>query len=184
MIKRVLGTLGIGLLVLMLAACGGPRVRYDMNASHDFSTFTAWKFSDATWAAEQDLDDLTKQRYENSARSALIALGLPEKNDASWTVSLIIEDRQRITDYGSSISFGLGAGRRGCYGGMAVNTGSDIRDYDERTLAMVLTNEAQEVWIGQAAWSLNARSPEKMEAEAQKGANAVAAKLQETALKK
>ena len=82
------------LATIMLIGCGGPRTRYDMNSSYDFSSLTTWKFSETTWAAEQELDNLTKERYENATRAALVGIGLPESEDAAWTVRLIIEDRQ------------------------------------------------------------------------------------------
>ena len=207
MTSRTIVLLAILVCSIALSACGGPRVRYDQAPDTSLAGFVdqGWQWQQPTWpnsvnstgdsdANVDAAETAQRQRFENAIATALTALGSEQKTDSPWLIALELGDRQRITSSGSSMTFGMGVGRRGRHGGVGLSNTADVTDYDERTLSMIISKaklsakklSAKTMLTNQhssgraaPAWSQNAKNPEGYNKEANRAAEALAKTLRE-----
>ena len=142
--------LGLSLL-LFLAGCSSVSVTRDYNKSFDFSTLRtyAWQYGEQPETGNPRIDnDLIDERVRAALDAQLSQKGfvIADKADADVLVSYFIDFKQRIN--GSTVSFGLGTGGYGRYGGVGYETG--ISDYEEGSLTIDFINTINEktVWRG------------------------------------
>lgn len=135
----------------VLAGCTSVSVTRDFDDSADFSALHsyAWKYAEQPKAGNSRIDnDLVDQRVREAVDAVLASRGYvkAEGGDADFQVAYFIEYKQRIG--GSSVSFGIGTGSMGRYGGVGYNTG--ISDYDEGYLTIDIIDPAREktIWRG------------------------------------
>ena len=151
---------------LLLAGCSSVSVTRDFDASADFSVLKtyAWQHAAQPEIGNPRIDnDLMDERVRRAVDVQLAEKGFEAvpKEEADFLVAYFIDYKQRIG--GSSVSFGVGGGNYGRYGGVGYNT--SISDYDEGHLTIDIIDPASEnnVWrgIGRRV-TYEGSSPEKM----------------------
>jgi hypothetical protein len=136
---------------LVLAGCSSVSVNRDYDVSVDFGQLKtyAWQHAEQPQTGNPRIDnDLIDERVRSAVEAQLNAKGFVrvDKADADFLVAYFIDYKQRIS--GSSISFGMGAGSYGRYGGVGYDTG--ISDYEEGHLTIDVITPADEknIWRG------------------------------------
>jgi len=131
----------------------------------DFSGFKtyAWQHSEQPQTGNPRIDnDLIDERVRAAVNAELAqkGFGMAEETEADFLVAYFIDYRQRVS--GSSVSFGIGGGAYGRYGGVGYD--QNISDYEEGYLTIDIINPAD----GKIFWrgvgrrtAYNSRSPEK-----------------------
>lgn len=137
--------------VLLLAGCSSVSVTRDYGASSDFSILKtyAWQHATQPKTGNPRIDnDLMDERIRSAVDAQLAEKGfmLVPKEEADCLVAYFVEYKQRIG--GNSVSFGLGGGNNGRYGGAGYNT--SISDYDEGYLTIDIIDPAsgKNIWRG------------------------------------
>ncbi|VGO15207.1 hypothetical protein PDESU_03789 [Pontiella desulfatans] len=137
--------------IAWLAGCSSVSVVRDYDASFDFSSLQtfAWQHADQPRTGNPRTDnDLIDERVRDAVNAELTAKGfrLVDRAAADFLLAYFIEYRQRIG--GSSVSFGIGGGSYGRYGGASY--GTNVSDYEEGALTIDIINPADEknYWRG------------------------------------
>lgn len=160
-----------GLLLLfvsagLLAGCSSISVSRDYDTVADFSTLKTftWEHAEQPKTGDPRIDnDLHDERVRNAVNHALAAKGfqLTDRADADFLVTYFVEYKRRLNS--GSVSFGIGGGSYGRYGGAGYNTG--VSEYDQVMLTIDMIDPASEkmVWRGVGRRSAyDGASPEKM----------------------
>jgi hypothetical protein len=141
----------LGALIVLLAGCSSVSVKRDYDASFDFSQLKtyAWQHAEQPKSGNPRIDnDLNDERIRTAVATELAAKGfqMVEKELADFHVAYFVEFKQRIE--GSSVSFGLGGGSYGRYGGVGYNT--SVSDYEEGYLTIDFINPSngKNIWRG------------------------------------
>ncbi len=136
---------------LLLAGCSSVSVSRDYDDSANFSSLKtyAWQHAAQPKTGNPRIDnDLMDERIRSAVDAQLAAKGflLVEKTNADCLVAYFVEYKQRIG--GSSVSFGMGTGGYGRYGGVGYNT--SVSDYDEGHLTIDIIDPAsgKNIWRG------------------------------------
>jgi hypothetical protein len=136
---------------LIGSGCSSVFVQQDYDKDTDFSRLKTygWKHAEQPKVGHPQVDnDLFDERIRHAVDATLQEKGfqLADQADADCLVAYFIDYKQRIG--GSSISLGIGAGRRGYYGGTGYNT--HIRDYEEGVLTIDILDATSQktIWRG------------------------------------
>lgn len=134
-----------------ITGCSSVSVTHDYDSSTDFTALKtyAWQHETQPKTGNPRIDnDLVDDRVRNAVDSVLAEKGFVrgQEADADFLVAYFVQYKQRIG--GSSVSFGIGAGRYDRYGGVGYNT--SISDYDEGWLTIdVIDRESEKmIWRG------------------------------------
>lgn len=135
----------------LLAGCSSVSVSRDYDVNADFSTLKtfAWKHAEQPQTGNPRIDnDLIDERVRAAVDAELGEKGFvpADKAEADFQVAYFIDYKQRIG--GGSVSFGLGGGSYGRYGGVGYNTG--VSDYEEGCLTIDIINpvDGKSLWRG------------------------------------
>lgn len=150
----------------LVAGCSSVSVTRDYDASADFSSLRtyAWQHETQPKTGNPRIDnDLMDKRVRNAVNTQLEEKGfsLSARQNADCLVAYFVEYKQRIG--GSSVSFGLGGGSYGRYGGVGYNTA--VSDYDEGHLTIDIIDPAsgKNIWRGVGRrTTYEGSNPEKM----------------------
>lgn len=162
--KRTVILFGLGAVIL--SGCSSIRVTRDYDTSTDFSGLESygWKHAEQPQTDNARIDnDLIDERIREAVDVQLAAKGFARtnKDKADFLVAYFVEYKQRIE--GSTVSFGLGTGGYGRYGGVGYNTG--ISDYEEGylTIDIIGAKSGKTIWrgVGRRA-TYESNSPEKV----------------------
>jgi len=151
---------------LLLAGCSSVSVSRDYDESADFSSLKtyAWQHAVQPKTGNPRIDnDLMDERVRSAVDALLAQKGfvLADKENADCLVAYFVEYKQRIG--GSSVSFGMGTGGYGRYGGVGYNT--SVSDYDEGHLTIDIIDPAsgKNIWRGVGRrTTYEGSSPKKM----------------------
>ena len=137
---------------LVFWGCSGVQVNQDYDPATDFSSMQAYRWESDTQEKTGDL------RIDNPLRDARIraavARQLSDKGfvrSEAGTVAFLVRYRytlrQKIESDGAGGGIGFGIGS---YGGVAIGTGSNIREYDEGTLTIDFVDATSQtlLWRG------------------------------------
>jgi hypothetical protein len=140
-----------GCALAVLAGCSSVSVTRDYDPATDFSPLKtyAWKHAEQPKTGNARIDnDLIDQRVREAVDASLAAKGFVpgSREDADFLVAYFIDYKQRIG--GSSVSFGVGTGGMGRYGGVGYNT--TVSDYDEGLLTIDIIDPGKDktIWRG------------------------------------
>ncbi|MBC9249521.1 hypothetical protein A9179_04430 [Pseudomonas alcaligenes] len=158
-------------LLLGLAACQGPQVERDYDASRDFAAYRSWSWQEPALQYRPDdprlHSDLTEQRIRQVLSEQLDQRGLRQApagstGDLKVQAWLVVDQRQDqvSTSYGG----GYWGGWNGYWGGPALTETRTV-DYQVATLQVDLfdARDGKLVWRGSAEQSL--RSPPQTPSE-------------------
>jgi hypothetical protein len=142
-------------LVLCLSACSGIQVSQDYAPSTDFSAFDSYQWNARTQEKTGDprLDNpLRDKRIREAIERTLEGKGfvLDEAEKPTFYVDYKNVLRRKIETSGPTGSVGFGVGSYGRRGGVAIGTGTEVREVDEGSLIIdVLSPESGDLlWRG------------------------------------
>lgn len=164
-----------------LSGCSSVTVSRDYDRNIDFSALKtyAWKHAEQPDTGNPRIDnDLIDNRIRQAIDESLAAKGfsLAKGGDADILVAYFIDYKQRIG--GSSVSFGIGGGRHGRYGGIGYDTA--INDYEEGHLTIDFIDPGNEknIWRGVGKrTSYDDSSPERITKIVNKAVSRILAKF-------
>jgi hypothetical protein len=141
----------LAVALALITGCSSVSVTRDFDSDTDFTglkTF-AWQHETQPKTGNPRIDnDLIDERVRKAVDTLLAEKGFAPapKTEADFLVAYFIQYKQRIG--GSSVSFGIGAGSSGRYGGVGYNTA--ISDYDEGwlTIDMIDPESDKTIWRG------------------------------------
>ena len=137
--------------IILVSGCSTVHVTRDYDQTADFGrlqTF-AWKHEQQPVSGNPRVDnDLIDARIRTAVNTALVSKGFrpAAPADADFLLAYFMEYKRKLE--GSSISFGLGGGRYGSYGGVGYS--SDLSEYDEGVLTIDVLDAAtrKTIWRG------------------------------------
>jgi len=143
------------IVTLCFAACSGIQVSQDYAPSADFSALNSYQWKSKTQEKTGDprLDNpLRDTRIRDAVTRVFEGKGfdLAENETPSFHVAYQNVLRRKIESSGSSGSVGFGVGSYGRRGGVAIGTGTEVREVEEGSLIIdVLNPESGELlWRG------------------------------------
>lgn len=148
------------------SGCSSISVSRDYDTATDFSglkTFV-WQHAEQPETGDPRVDnDLIDVRIRRAVNETLAAKGfqLIDRSDADFRVAYFVEYKRKLSS--SSVSFGLGGGGSGRFGGLGYNTGLSEYDQAVLTIDMIAPADEKMIWRGvgsRAAY--DGTSPEKM----------------------
>lgn len=151
--KNIYYLLSFFTLVLLFSGCSSVRVSQDYDTGFTFKTTGTYSwFEEKLNTAEnlQNKNELLSRRFNNSIEQALADKGFTTSSSPDYLVSYQFSVSSRIEsepfDPGVSVVYG----RYGRYGGVGVNTGNRIRQYDIGKLQIQIydATSKQLVWQG------------------------------------
>lgn len=135
----------------LLAGCSSVSVVRDYDTSVDFSALHsfAWEFAEQPKTGNPRIDnDLIDERVRSAVAAQLSAKGFVSagREAADFRVAYFIDYKQRLS--ANTVSFGVGSGGYGRYGGVGYNTA--INDYEEGSLTIDIIDPAtgKTIWRG------------------------------------
>jgi hypothetical protein len=142
-------------LAIYSSGCSGIQVSQDYAPSTDFSALTSYQWKSQTQEKTGD------PRIDNPLRDARIreavdrALGekgveLAKNETPSFHVAYQNVLRRKIESSGSSGRVGFGVGSYGRHGGIAIGTGTEVREIEEGSLIIDVLNpvSGELLWRG------------------------------------
>ncbi|MEE4112569.1 MAG: DUF4136 domain-containing protein [Desulfobacteraceae bacterium] len=140
---------------LVLGGCSGVQVNQDYDPATDFSSMGAYRWESETQAKTGDLridNPLRDTRIRAAVARQLADKGFVQSTDgnATFLVRYQYTLRQKIESDGAGGGIGFGIGSYGRHGGVAIGTGSNIREYDEGVLTIDFVDAASQhlLWRG------------------------------------
>ena len=170
-----IGVVGVlAVLLLGMTGCSGVQVSsdYDQEMSFaDLHTYTWRQFSEIRGENGKDVQEsnpLLHKRIVVAIDRALGERGYRRADPADMQVSYSYSIETRLESEPHSGYFGFGTGRYPYFGGVGVNVGSDIRQYDVGILTIDLYDSRSDslVWRGKGSAITSTHStPEKITAK-------------------
>jgi len=146
--------IGLALSAALLSGSSSISVKRDYDESADFSgleTF-AWQHAEQPPTGDPKIDnDINDDRIRQAVESALESKGYRPDDGAAadFQVAYFVGFKRKLN--ASSISFGMGGGHYGRYGGVGYHTA--ISNYEEGSLTIDIIDPAEEktIWRGVGA---------------------------------
>ena len=164
MIKiNLMKTVLLLLMGTMLVACSSVSVRHDYDKGYNFSSLKTF-----AWLSAKDKEygiknnELVDKRIREAIESKLSekSYQMIESASPDFFVSYYLTVEQKLTSSGVSGGVSLGRSSYGRYGGVGVNTGSQVKAYDQATLSIDFTEPDGDklIWRGISTQSVSVSS--------------------------
>lgn len=153
----------LAVLVFFIVAvgCSGIEVSQDYNPTTDFSKLSSygWQYDTQPETENVRLDNpLVDARIRAAIDRILTANGFQKVSavDSDFLVSYQTTIQPRVTSNNVSGTVGFGRGSRGRYGGAAISTSPRIREFDEGSIVIDVTDAKTMdlVWRGTATYEV------------------------------
>jgi hypothetical protein len=142
-------------LIAGITGCSGITVSQDYDLQRDFSGLQAWAWRNESQPRTGDprIDNpLLNQRIRQAVEHYMNQKGYPQaiSGPPDFYVSYQYAITQKIKSDNFSTGIGIGGFSRGGWGGVGVDTGSSVRQYDEGYLYVDFTglNDEDLIWRG------------------------------------
>lgn len=141
------------LTVALLASCANVQVSQDYDTGYVFDKQRSYAWNTARPYDEDDLlqsDELLAERFTRAIEATLMQRGFTRVALPTYLVSCSYTVTSRLETDVFNSGFGFGVGRYGRYGGIGMNTGNSVRQYDQGTLVINFhsADTGQLVWKG------------------------------------
>lgn len=135
----------------LLSGCSSVSVSRDFDTATEFTLLKTYAWQDAEQPETGDPridNDLNDERIRNAVNTTLATkeFQLSERGDADFLVVYYIDFKRKLNS--SSISFGMGTGGHGRYGGMGYNTGFSEYDEGNLTIDIMDASDGKMIWRG------------------------------------
>ena len=148
------GLIAIALLCISWG-CSSIRVSQDYDLSRDFSllkTF-AWQSEIQPQTGDIRVDSsLLDSRIRSAIDATLFEKGYQkvDQGEPDFHVAYTYQISSKVESDNVTFGFGFGSGSRGSYGGIGLNSGGSVREYDEGLLLIYLLDGFNEdlLWRG------------------------------------
>ncbi len=141
--------------VIFFSGCSGVQVNQDYDPATDFKPLQAYRWAAEIQAATGDLridNPLRDSRIRAAVERLLQDKGYVKATEAapSFLVRYQYVLRRKIESDGAGGGIGFGIGSFGRHGGIAIGTGSGVRENDEGSLTIDFVDAASEklLWRG------------------------------------
>jgi len=131
------------------------RVSQDYDLSRDFSSLRtyAWQSEKQPETGDIRVDNsLLDTRFRSAIDDSLTKKGFQKKTEGKpdFYVAYTYQIDSKIESSNVTVGLGVGRSSRGRYGGVGVNSGGQVREYDEGLLVIDLIDAATEslMWRG------------------------------------
>jgi hypothetical protein len=152
-------------LASFLAGCASVSVERDYDTAFEFSglkTF-AWQHAEQPVTGNPRMDnDLRDERVREAISQTLALKGYrqADRADADFLVAYFMEFQRQLN--ADAVSFGIGRGGYGRYGGVGYNTGISVYDQAHLTIDIIDPVQEKMIWRGVGTRSAyNGSSPKK-----------------------
>jgi hypothetical protein len=127
------------ILVLLYIGCSGIRVSQDYDPSTDFDALKTyqWKSKSQDTTGDPRIDNpLRDERIRNAIELVLEGKGFDLAQDSTPSFHIAYQAilRRRIESSGTTGTVGFGVGTYGRRGGVAIGTGTEVREVEEGSL--------------------------------------------------
>jgi len=135
----------------LLAGCSSISVSRDYDTAADFSNLKtfAWQYAEQPQTGNPRIDnDLHDERIRKAVDETLVAKGFIQTDhaDADFLVAYFVEYKRKLNS--GSVSFGLGGGSYGRFGGVGYNAGVSACDQANMTIDMIDPTSEKTIWRG------------------------------------
>ncbi|BBO68121.1 hypothetical protein DSCA_20510 [Desulfosarcina alkanivorans] len=135
------GWLAILLAALIAAGCSGITVSQDYDPATNFSSMQTFRWESETQEKTGDprIDNPLRDTRIRSALERLLAqrrITGSVSEAPAFLVRYQYAIRQKLESSGTSSGIGFGMGSYGRHGGIAIGTGSQVREYEEGSLTI------------------------------------------------
>lgn len=139
--------------IFFLTACSSVQVSQDFDRAHIFSHQKTYNWSNELQLQQdglQNKDELLAKRFTSSINNQLALQGFTLSPNPSYLVSYNYTISTKLESDPVTTGFSYGHGRYGRYGGVGINSGNYIRQYDLGTLHINIYNAATRnlLWRG------------------------------------
>ena len=143
----------LSITTLILTSCSKVQVSQDFDSTYNFTTAQSYnwnkEFQDTTAGILQD-NELMAVRFFSSINSTLMAQGFTLSDNPDFLVSCTYNITTRLQVDSIQPTIGAGYGRYSRYGGIVVQSGTSIHQYD-RGLLTINIHDAKNrrlIWKG------------------------------------
>lgn len=144
----------LSITTLLLSSCSKVQVSQDFDSAYSFANIQAYNWNtdiqDKTTGILQD-DELLATRFYNAIDNTLQARGYTLSDAPDFLVSFTYTVTSRLQADSVQPSIGYGYGKYGRYGGVGIQSGTYIRQYDRG----LLTINIHDVKDGRLIWKGN-----------------------------
>lgn len=161
--------ISIGLIILallnLLWGCSNFQVSQDYDVSTNFSSFKtyAWQTDNQPKTGDIRVDSsLLDDRIRSAINDSFSKKGYQKivQETPDFYVAYTYQIRSRVESNKVTVGVGIGGGSGGRFGGVGVNSGGSIREYDEGFLAIDLNDVSKKslLWRGTGTTRVNQRT--------------------------
>jgi len=158
---------------ILVFGCSGLEVGQDYDVNTDLSGLNsfAWKSEQQIKTGDVRVDNpLLDARIRAAVERTLSANGFRKDSGGTpdFAVSYVFQIRKKIGSERVRTSVGFGVGSSGSFGGVGVNTGGGVSEYDEGMLVIDITDPGSGslLWRGTGTRRMPRRSnPEQLTAD-------------------
>ena len=141
------------ILLLLTVSCAKVQVSQDYDAAYQFSAPRTIGWNTKVTLRESGLlakDQLLAERFKNSIEMAFSQGGYAFTSSPALLVDFEYQVVSRIVSDPVNTGVAFGYGRYGRMGGVGLNTGSSVRQYDQGRLFITLfsSSTSKQVWRG------------------------------------
>lgn len=165
---KTIKLLSLLVTILCLTSCATVQVSQDFDKAYDFTKAGTYNWNkdlqDATTGLLQD-DELLATRFFTAIDSSLVAQGFTLSETPDFLVSCNFTVTSRIQADSVQPSIGFGYGRYGRFGGVGIQSGTSVRQYDRGLLTINIhdTRDGKLIWKGSGTREVfTHNSPEKV----------------------
>jgi hypothetical protein len=138
-------------LVCLLSSCAKVQVSQDYDSNYAFGKVNTFGWNEKLQQQNGDLlqhDELLAKRFREAIEEVLAKRGFIQDARPAFLVSYTYGITSKLQVDPVDSYFGIGYGRFGRYGGVGINTGSSIRQYDQGKLVIYIHS----AMTGQLLW--------------------------------
>lgn len=160
--------LSLSIFILCFSSCATVQVSQDYDNTYDFTRARTYNWNkdlqNATTGPLQE-DELLATRFFTAIDSTLMTHGFTLSDNPDFLVSCNYTVTSRIQTDSVQPSIGFGYGRYGRFGGVGVQSGTSVRQYDRGLLTINIhdTRDGNLIWKGSGTREVfTHNSPEKL----------------------
>lgn len=156
------------IITFCLTSCATVQVSQDFDSTYDFKTVHTYNWNKEAQKVTTGLlqeDELLANRFFTSIDTSLTVQGFTLSETPDFLVSCNYTITTRLQADSVQPTVGFGYGRYGRFGGVGIQSGTSVRQYDQGLLIINIhdTKEGKLIWKGNATREVfTHNNPEKL----------------------